>query len=210
MKPIMDRDEAIGDFLEQYVFDGWQEDIISIQQTYSENQEQIEADFIAAVNRLFKQAARLQEHQLKQDVQYVYFSLLRTRVMEHTAVYRLEVHDDRWVLDPVECVEEWNADFIFSPLFQRMEELHQVRTEYAGKISMMDIERILQIEATRYHLFAVEFMRSMIPAILASSGYNLMRKNTQICILAGEYRDECQVLHGNLEGYTNEGESGGN
>ncbi|MNH43805.1 hypothetical protein D3C79_1057970 [compost metagenome] len=63
----------------------------------------------------------------------------------------------------------------------------------------MDIERILQIEAIRYHLFTIEFMRSMIPSILECEGYNQLGKKPNICILAGEYRDRSELLYGQPE-----------
>ncbi|MOA27830.1 hypothetical protein D3C78_1487300 [compost metagenome] len=119
--------------------------------------------------------------------------------MEHKASYRIDIHDERWFLDPVECFSHWQADFIFDPLFKRMRELEAVKTSYARKISTMDIERILQIEAIRYHLFTIEFMRSMIPSILECEGYNQLGKKPNICILAGEYRDRSELLYGQPE-----------
>ncbi|MFE0560858.1 hypothetical protein ACFW1P_33565 [Paenibacillus sp. NPDC058910] len=80
-----------------------------------------------------------------------------------------------------------------------MRELEAVKSSYARKISTMDIERILQIEAIRYHLFAIEFMRNMVPSILECEGYNLLVKKPNICILAGEYRDRSELLYGQPE-----------
>lgn len=204
----MDRDAALGDLLERYVFDRWQEDLLAIGDRYDKNQIKIETGFVQAIDNICRQAAQLQAQQLKGDIQYIYVSLLRTSVMEHRAHYRIDIYDERWFLDPVECSGLWEADFIFDPLFQRITELNTVKTQYARKISSMDIERILQIEAARYHLFAIEFMRNLIPSILEGEGYILMGKKPNICLLVGEYRDQCEILHGNPEGESSGTEAG--
>ncbi|WP_213592816.1 hypothetical protein [Paenibacillus woosongensis] len=199
MSSVMSREEALGHLLEHHVFDRWQGDLDIISDSYIQNQEATIGEFVSSVDAACKKAAELQEAGMKGDIQYIYLSLLRTSFMEHKASYRIDIHDERWFLDPVECSSHWQADFIFDPLFKRMRELEAVKTSYARKISTMDIERILQIEAIRYHLFTIEFMRSMIPSILECEGYNQLGKKPNICILAGEYRDRSELLYGQPE-----------
>ncbi|WP_201452158.1 MULTISPECIES: hypothetical protein [Paenibacillus] len=194
MSSVMDRDAALGDFLEKYVLERWQEDLAAIGEHYEKNQAEIEAGFLKAVDTACMQAVHLQEQQLKGDIQYIYLSLLRTSIMEHQAVYRIDVLDERWFLDPSECVVQWQADFIFNPLFQRIAALDNVKSNYARKISAMDVERILQIEAYRYHLFAIEFMRGLVPSILEGEGFLRMGQKPTLCILAGEFRDQSEIL----------------
>ncbi len=195
----MSREEALGHLLENHVFDRWQGDLDIISESYIQNQDATIAEFVSSVDSACKKAAELQDAGMKGDIQYIYLSLLRTSLMEYKVSYRIDIHDERWFLDPVECSSHWKAEFIFNPLFQRMRELEAVKSSYARKISTMDIERILQIEAIRYHLLAIEFMRNMVPSILECEGYNLLVKKPNICILAGEYRDRSELLYGQPE-----------
>lgn len=199
MSAVMSREEALGHLLENHVFDRWQGDLDIISESYIQNQDATIAEFVSSVDSACKKAAELQDAGMKGDIQYIYLSLLRTSLMEYKVSYRIDIHDERWFLDPVECSSHWKAEFIFNPLFQRMRELEAVKSSYARKISTMDIERILQIEAIRYHLFAIEFMRNMVPSILECEGYNLLVKKPNICILAGEYRDRSELLYGQPE-----------
>ncbi|MBT2765099.1 hypothetical protein [Paenibacillus sp. ISL-20] len=199
MSAVMSREEALGHLLENHVFDRWQGDLDIISESYIQNQDATIAEFVSSVDSACKKAAELQDAGMKGDIQYIYLSLLRTSLMEYKASYRIDIHDERWFLDPVECSSHWKAEFIFNPLFQRMRELEAVKSSYARKISTMDIERILQIEAIRHHLFAIEFMRNMVPSILECEGYNLLVKKPNICILAGEYRDRSELLYGQPE-----------
>ncbi|CAH1202488.1 hypothetical protein PAECIP111893_01806 [Paenibacillus plantiphilus] len=75
------------------------------------------------------------------------------------------------MMDKVECTALWRADFIFEPLFRRMKELEQTKKAYARKFTSQDLDRIKQIEAVKYHLLAIEFLKSMVPALLGSSDY---------------------------------------
>ncbi|WP_051109212.1 hypothetical protein [Paenibacillus ginsengihumi] len=200
MRPVMDRDAALGDFLEKHVLERWQEDLLAINDAYMEKQAQIEASFTGAVDRVCRKAAELQAQGRKGEIQYIYLSLLRTSVREHRAEYRIDLYDSRWFLDSEECAGSWQADFIFTPLFQRFAGLPTVKREYARKVTDMDIERILQLEAVRYHFLAIEFMRSLVPSLLEGEGYRQMGKHPEICILAGEYRDQSEILYGGPEG----------
>lgn len=199
MKPYMDREAAIDDFLEKYVFGRWEEDIPLIGQAYEKNQAEIEAGLLNAVDGVCRKAALLQEQQLKGDIQYLYFTLLRTSLLERKVCYRIDVYDHRWYLDRVECAARWEADFIFDPLFRRMDGLEAARLGYARKISAMDLDRILQIVAVYYHSFAVEFIRTLVPDLLQSEGFGVMRKRPDFLVLAGEYLDQSEVLFGPLE-----------
>jgi hypothetical protein len=191
----MDKQAAMHDFWQKHVLDRWQYDLIEIDQRYSEQKAGIENGFCQAFDALCTQAARQQEQGSKGEIHTIFFSFLRTSIMENSAAYRLDAHDENWFLDRTECTVAWEADFIFAPLFRRMTELEQVKSAYARKITSMDIERIKQSEAIKYHLLAVEFMKSMVPMLLECPGYRQMGKSLKICLLAGEYRDQCEVLY---------------
>ncbi|MED4570700.1 hypothetical protein P9302_14605 [Brevibacillus agri] len=195
MSKRMDKQAAMHDFLQNHVMDRWQYDLIEIDQRYREKKESIESGFVDTFNALCTQAAIQQEQGKKGEICTIYFSFLRTSIMENSAAYRLDAYDENWFLDRTECSVVWEADFIFAPLFRRMAELETVKSCYARKITSMDIERIKLIEAIKYHLLTVEFMRSMVPMLLECQGFCQMAKSPKICLLAGEYRDQSEVLY---------------
>ncbi|RRJ63177.1 hypothetical protein EHV15_09780 [Paenibacillus oralis] len=199
MSSVMSREEALGLFLENHVLDRWQGDLETISETFIKNQDSIKAGFAGVMDAVCRKGAGFQDTGVKGEIQFIYLSLLRTSVKEHQADYRIDLYDERWFFDPVECSLNWQAEFIFAPLFQRMRELDQLKSSYARKVSSMDIERILQMEAERYHLVAIEFMRSMVPAVLDCEGYKLLAKKPNLCIFAGEYRDRSEVIYGQPE-----------
>ena len=76
-----------------------------------------------------------------------------------------------------------------------MEELELYKSDYLRKITSMDIERIKKYEAIKYHIFAIEFVRTMIDQLIEVEKYKEMLKTPNIVILAGEYMDQTEVLY---------------
>lgn len=190
------QESVLEDFLQTHVFAKWQHDLILINDTYNAHRDSIDSGFQLAFDTLCSQAAALQEQGKKGPIQYLYISLLRTSLMEDAAIYLMEAYDTNWLLDPVNCSVKWRADFIFDPLFHRMEVLETKKIEYARKITSMDIDRIKQIEAVKYHLLSIEYMRNRVPALLASSAYQQLDKSPEFALMAGEYRDQSETLYG--------------
>lgn len=195
MSGQMDKQAAVHDFWLTHVKDRWQHDLIEIDQRYREQKGSIESGLFDTFHALCAQAARQQEQGEKGEICTIYFSFLRTSILENRAAYRLDAYDENWFLDRTECSVVWEADFIFAPLFRRMAELETVKSSYARKITSMDIERIKLMEAIKYHLLTVEFVRSMVPVLLECQGYCQMAKSPEICLFAGEFRDQAEVLY---------------
>lgn len=194
MNVLMTKEDALGHFIEHHVLHKWQEDIVTIDEHYCKRQEQIESEFISVVSKLCQEASCMQEQGHKGGVQSIYYSMLRTSMKRHQAHYRLDLYDEQWYLDEVRCMAIWDADFIFAPLFERIRKLEMVRTEYARKVTAMDVERIMQLELPRYHAIAVEFIRSMVPKIWDVIMQNEMAMSSPFYIYAGEYRDQVELL----------------
>lgn len=192
----MDKQTALQDFVEKYVLHQWENELLAIDQRYNQNKANIENGLTVAFDKACKKALKLQEQGPKGDIQYIYLSFLRTSIMNNTALYRIDAYDQNWYLDQEECSALWEADFIFHSLFQNMAELETKKADYARKITSMDIERIKQYEALKYHSLAVEFLREMLPKLIETDGYKQMGKTPDLSIMAGEYMDQSEILDG--------------
>ncbi|WP_068777097.1 hypothetical protein [Paenibacillus sp. FJAT-26967] len=194
-----DKVSALEDFLEKHVFHRWQDDLMTIDHTYKEQQADIEAGFVSVFDTVCRQAAGFQDQGGKGGIRYLYFSFMRTSLLDNRPCYRIEAYDENWFMDTADCMAEWQPDFIFDPLLLRMAALEETRKPYARRITSADLDRIKQIEAVKYHLLTAEFIRNMLPRLLACGGYERMSKSPKIAFLAGEYRDQCELLHGSLD-----------
>lgn len=190
----MDKDAAISDFLEKHVFGQWINDVIDIDDAYKERQEQIDLSLFDAFNDLLVKASTLHEQGDKGKIRYIYYSYLRTSVMENKATYRLDAYDSNWYLDLTECSTTWNASFIFEPLFERIEKLEQEKKHYARKITSMDIEEVKQLEGYKYHVLTKEWIKEQLPSIMGTCHFNHIIDDSGLIVAVGEYRDETEIV----------------
>ncbi|ANF97265.1 hypothetical protein [Paenibacillus bovis] len=191
---LPDRDSALDEFLQQYVLEGWLGDLPIIEKNYEEHKEHIEQGLIDALREACRRAGELQSAGQKGPIRYMYISLLRTAIMNNQPTYRIDCYDERWFLDHVECTVHWDATFTFQPLFDRMKQLDELRRPYGRRITVMDIEKIQQIEAVKYHTLTVEFIKSMMPVWVEHPDWTRLTKAAGCAILAGEFRDESELL----------------
>lgn len=196
MTIIIDKKAVLQDFVKKYVLGQWQEELLRINQRYGQDKETIENKLIAAFDQVCKRTSELQKQEKKRDTRYINISFLRTSIMDNTSYYRIDTYDENWYLDQEECSSLWDADFIFRSLFQHMADLETKKSRCSRKITSIDIDRIKMFEALKYHVLAVEFIREMLPRLLATEGYTQMQKSPEINILAGEYMDHSEILYG--------------
>jgi len=200
----MNRQAALDDFVERFVINQWMVDLPVIEAEYERRQEEIESAFLISFDEACKQAAIQQQAGRKGKAAYMYISLLRTHVMEGRAGYRIEVYDENWFMDRHDCSSVWEADFIFQPLFARMEALKGQLGPYARKVTAMDIDQMIQFELIPYHALTIELLKEMVPRLLPSSEwYERMVRSDALKIIGGEYRDTSELLYEN--GALNEG-----
>lgn len=191
----MMKEAALEDFVKRYVLDRWQQELSVIDKRYYENKHNIKENLLGAFDSLCKNAVTLQELEKKGPIKYIYFSFLRTSIMQNTSLYRLDAYDEKWFLDKEECTASLKVDFIFNSLFQHMEELENKKMEYGRQITSMDIERIKLLEAPKYHIMTMEFIRSLVQQLVEIESYKKMLKSKDICIMAGEYMDASEILY---------------
>lgn len=190
----MNKDAALSDFLEKYVFNQWINDVVLIDDAYKERQEQIDRTLYEAFNDLLVKASTLHEQGNKGKIRYIYCSYLRTSVMENKADYRLDAYDSKWYLDLTECSSRWDPSFMFDPLFERMELIEQEKKHYARKITSMDIEEVKQIEGYKYHLLTKEFIKEQLPSIMEKCDFKSIIDDSGLIVAVGEYRDETEIV----------------
>ncbi|WP_308167970.1 hypothetical protein [Clostridium estertheticum] len=142
-----------------------------------------------------KQAICLQEKQLKGEIRYIYFSLLRTSFLENKGEYRIDLYDENWILDKQECFINIDLNFIFASIFKYMEELKEKKKECGRSITDMDIENMMLEETDKYHVLAVEFLKGLIEKFIGTPSYEKMKKAEDIRIFVGEYTDETEMIY---------------
>ncbi|MFD1885226.1 hypothetical protein [Paenibacillus wenxiniae] len=189
------RDEAMQEFLEQHVLNGWLDDVPIIEHNCAEHEQQLIDTWLSALEQSCNEASLLQAKGEKGPVRYVYISLLRTSLLDYQALYRIDCHDQRWFLDETDSTAHWDAGWVFDPLFQRMQKLKEQRQSYGRRITVMDVEKIMQLEAIKYHTLTLHVLQALLPHWLEHPTWRALNKTSDCSIYAGEFHDECELLY---------------
>ncbi|MBW9154819.1 hypothetical protein [Clostridium estertheticum] len=189
------KEELLVGFYEKYVANRWINDFLKIDEIYKSDNDVIDGDLVSAFNEVCKQALDLQEKQLKGEIRYIYFSLLRTSLLENKGEYRIDLYDENWFLDKQECFINIDLNFIFTSIFKYMEELKEKKKECGRSITDMDIESMMLEETDKYHVLAVEFLKGIIEKFIGTPSYEKMKKAEDIRIFVGEYMDEAEMIY---------------
>lgn len=190
-----DKEKVLKEFEEKYVQGRYITEFKKILEEYMKHKEKIEEDLASTFNSVCKEAILLQEKQLKGEIKYIYFSMLRTMILENKGSWRIDLYDENWFLDKEECSINIDLNFIYEPLFNHMEELLTKRKQYGRTIKENDIQLIKQKEANAYHCFALYVIKDLLKIFLEDLAYKEMKKKEDIAIMAGEYMDAAVTIY---------------
>lgn len=184
-----DKNQVLKEFKEKYVENRYKEELKNILEKYNENKDSIKEELTSKFDSVCKKAILFQEKDLKEEIKYIYFSMLRTNLLEDKGEWRIDIYDEKWFLDKEECSINIDLNFIYEPLFKHMKELSEKKREYLRTIKEKDIEAIKLKEANKYNNVALNIIRGILKSFLECASYREMKKKEDIVIMAGEYMD---------------------
>lgn len=190
-----DKNQVLKEFEEKYVADRYKEEFTKIIEKYNKDKESIKENLTSKFNSVCKEAILLQEKELKGEIRYIYFSMLRTKILENKGQWRIDLYDKKWFLDKEECSINIDLDFIYEPLFNHIKELSEKKKEYLRTIKERDIQIIKQREANKYHGLALNVINDILESFLECTSYEEMKKKEDIVIMAGEYMDAAITIY---------------
>ncbi|AOR25099.1 hypothetical protein [Clostridium taeniosporum] len=190
-----DKEKVLKEFEEKYVHNRYITEFEKIIERYKTNKESIKERLTSKFNSICTEAILLQEKELKGEISSIYFSMLRTKILENKGQWRIDLYDKNWFLDKEECSINIDLDFIYESLFNHMKELSDKKKEYGRTIKEKDIEIIKLREANTYHCFALYIIRDMLKSFLECTAYKKMKKTEDIVIMGGEYMDAAITIY---------------
>ncbi|NSB17197.1 hypothetical protein [Clostridium beijerinckii] len=190
-----DKEKLLKEFKKKYVINRYINEFKIIIEKYRKDRSIIKENLTSKFDLVCKEAIKLQEKELKGEIRYIYFSFLRTSLLESKGEWRIDLYDKKWFLDKEECSINIDFDLVYEPLFNHMSELLEKKKEYRRNINEVDIESIMLEEAGKYHYLVINIIEDMIESFLACSSYKEMKKKENIIIQAGEYMDSTTRIY---------------
>lgn len=191
-----DKEEVLQKFKKKYVDDIWVNNFIKNDEFYRANKEEFDSKLRQKFDSICNKCIDLQNNNLKGEVEYIYFSLLRTSILEGRGEFRIDFYDKNWFLDKEECSVNIELDFLYITLFELESTLKSKKMEYGRTITEMDAEYIILDEADKYHILCAEFLKDMVKEqFINLSSYKEMKKSDNLKILVGEFMDEAEIIY---------------
>lgn len=107
-----DKEKILKEFHEKYVLNRYKDEFTKIIEKYKTSREKIKENLTSKFNSVCKEAISLQEKELKGEIRYIYFSMLRTKILENKGEWRIDLYDEKWFLDKEECSINIDLEFI--------------------------------------------------------------------------------------------------
>ncbi len=98
-----DKNQVLKEFQEKYVADRYKEEFKKIIEEYNNDRALIEEKLTLQFNSVCREAISFQEKEVKREIKYIYFSMVRTKLLENKGQWRIDLYDERWFLDKEEC-----------------------------------------------------------------------------------------------------------
>lgn len=191
-----DKEEVLKEFKEKYVDNLWINNFVENDEFYRNNKEEIDSKLRMQFESVCKKCIDLQEENLKGEIHYIYFSLLRTSILEGKGEFRIDFYDENWFLDKEECSINMDLSFLYQTLFEMESSLKSKKMEYGRDITDMDIEDIIMDEADKYHILCAEFLKEIInEQFINIDSYKEINKGSNLKILVGEFMDDVEIVY---------------
>lgn len=191
----VDKEKILNEFNKKYINGYFEKSLSKLSDIFRKNQKSIENEILIKFKENCDKAKTFQNEGLKQKIKYIYFSFLRTNIIEDKGVWRLEFLDRNWFFDSQKCSCDIDFSWVYEEFFNYMDEVMEKRKEYGRIITEMDIEKIKLIEADKYHVIPIEIIKNIINEFLESEEFKRMAVDKEILIFAGEYMDDVVLLY---------------
>lgn len=191
-----DKEKVLEEFKEKYVNNLWVDGFIKNDEFYRENKEEIDSKLRKKFDFICQKCIEMQNGNVKGEINYIYFSFLRTSLLEGKGEFRIDFYDENWFLDKNECSVNIELDFLYKSLFELEPQLKERKMEYGRTITDMDVEYIILDEADKYNILCTEFLRGIVnEQFINVPSYKEMKKSSSIKILAGEFMGESEIIY---------------
>lgn len=182
-------------FLEITMTEKFGQNLEELQKAYYQEKDKVDQSFLKSFTNVFEKAIYLQKSKYKGPIGFIVISFLRTSIIENNFEYRIDLYDNSFYLDKVECSGYWNANFFFQYLNNDVEILQMIIREYIGKVKQYELEFFKKEYAASYNLLVNEYIIHNITSVIKTEEYKMIVKDQNIKILSGEYMDKLNLIY---------------
>ncbi|WP_333651502.1 pentapeptide repeat-containing protein [Lacrimispora sp.] len=159
------------------------------------NHTQEQAETLSAVlKQVFRGVRKAAEESEKEKIMFMYFSLLRTDVLNQSYHVLVQAFDARWYMDTEPVCLTFSLDFLFRVLQPFRDQCRENIRKYMGKVNQYDVENLYQDLVMECNSMLSAQLRFMFRDVEQNKDFSEIPKEESWSIRWGEYRDNSEVI----------------
>lgn len=162
---------------------------------YQKNEVQLRKDFCQPFAQLFKKGRVLQDQGKKPAIAFLAISVLRSFILNHCYQLRLDLYDNSYFLDPVECSIYLDLEYLLKYIDTDIDAFIGSLKECGAKYTTYEVDRIKKDYIEVYASFAQDYILEQLSDILALKEFAVLQKTDDFKIIYGEYLDRTEVIY---------------
>lgn len=139
----MNREEALEKFKEKVVKNLAEENKLSFEKNFKDNEEKAKDLIIDGMKSIIKRAKDLKAEKNENKIAVFQFELLRINILNDSYKILIHGYNSLWYLDSNPIYEEIDLSFLFEPFIKLKEKLGKEKKIYIGKVNDYDIQKII-------------------------------------------------------------------
>jgi len=123
------------------------------------------------------------------SVHFINFSLLRTSLLENRFEYLLSFHGEQIFYEESYYHEKIGFPYLFDEIMKLKNTLENESKKYLSLVKSGDVDRFIQKNICVFHEFVYNLLGEVLQDIYHWENYGLLKKDTKVKILIGEYHE---------------------
>jgi BTB/POZ domain-containing protein KCTD9 len=189
------REEALKNFNETYVKVKSYENICKMDKYCKAEKINLAEQYSKEFLKVCKQISNLQEKEEKGKILNMHFQVLRTDILSREYTIQISGYEKTSYLDKNPVQTKFEAKEFFKQLDELYEYLVKNAKKYVGKVSVDDVEIIIQKEITNYIRYVISIARIAIESIQEKEEFKKLEKEEKFTVYVGEYKDESEKIY---------------
>jgi len=160
-----------------------------------EHYDDLVKQFIECFKSYCKKIVTMQESGTKNDISYIQFSLMRSKMVVGIYEFRMDAYDSNWYGDKADCQGIYDVTPFFSHLENFSNELLERRRKYMQRITVCRVKQFVLEESDKYKSAVTEFLRSALSEATKIPEYEAIDRAPLFVITVGEFRDQAEIVY---------------
>lgn len=168
-----------------------------IQRTFPQYIHEAKTALMRELKSIYEKYKKLETEGKTGSLEWIYFSFLRTSLLDSFPCYRIDFYDGRGCISEEECAGTWNHYYTFDNYYRLKQQILDVAKQQT-RLTPYEIDDVLDDVSEAFRNLADDQLRQLI-GFLHSEIASMVHDGSSLKIMLGEYLDDA-VLAAEITG----------